>query len=117
MAPDWCYSVTGLAYPQPHEQALPTADDYAVMMRHSPVVHAHRVTTPTLICVGTGDRRVPIHQSIEYIKILKARGVATRLLSYADAQHGLADRPHTVEADSIINSLLWIEQHSTSASL
>lgn len=109
--PDWCYVECGLAYPPAHEQALPTAADYALMLERSPVARVAHVRTPCLLCIGTGDRRVPPSQSIEWHRVLRARGVPTRLLSYADATHGLADKP-SVEADSLLNSLMWIEEHS-----
>jgi acylaminoacyl-peptidase len=132
-----CYVECGLEYPPPEKQAIPTAADYTILLEKSPIVHVHKVTAPCLICIGThsnhfdvymmflvfeceriagtGDRRVPVHQSIEYIKILRSRQVPARLLSYADATHGLADKPHTVEADSVVNSLLWIHSHTPSS--
>jgi hypothetical protein len=48
---------------------------------------------------------------LQYYKILRSRRVPAKLLSYPDATHGLADKP-SVEADSLINSVLWIAEHS-----
>jgi hypothetical protein len=35
------------------------------------------------------------------------------VLSYPDATHGLADKP-SVEADNLINAVLWMQQHDGS---
>lgn len=109
--PDWCYVETGLPYPDACEQAIPTADEYHHMFKMSPIVHISQVKSPTMLQIGTGDRRVPVHQSIEYYKILKSRGIPVKLLSYPDATHGLADKP-SIECDGVVNAAAWMLTHT-----
>eukprot|EP00455_Lapot_gusevi_P040195 TRINITY_DN4538_c0_g1_i5.p1 TRINITY_DN4538_c0_g1~~TRINITY_DN4538_c0_g1_i5.p1 ORF type:complete len:173 (-),score=38.96 TRINITY_DN4538_c0_g1_i5:51-569(-) len=108
--PDWCYVETGLPYSPASHQNIPTAQDYVHMFAASPIAYVERVTTPTLLQIGLNDRRVPVHQSLEYYKILKARGVPVRLSSYPGSQHHLADKV-SIEADAWINTTLWMTQN------
>ena len=48
------------------------------MYRVSPIFHVKNVVTPTLICLGGKDKRVPPSQGWEYHHVLKAQGVDTR---------------------------------------
>jgi dipeptidyl aminopeptidase/acylaminoacyl peptidase len=53
----------------------------------------NRVKTPLLSLLGSGDRRVPMSQAIDYHRIISAphRGLRNRLLIYPQAQHSLID--------------------------
>jgi dipeptidyl aminopeptidase/acylaminoacyl peptidase len=102
--PDWCFSEVGLPY---NERTVPSPDDYALMFRCSPIAHLQRVKTPILIMLGNNDWRVPMTQSLDYYKALKARGVQTRMLVYPDAQHSLNDRI-SIEADVWVNTFFWL---------
>jgi acylaminoacyl-peptidase len=53
-------------------------EDLIAMRRCSPVHYVERVITPTLICLGGKDRRVPPSQGLEYHHLLRAQGVPTR---------------------------------------
>ena len=55
----------------------PSEAQLATMRRRSPVAHVQQVRTPTLICLGNRDRRVPPSQGIEFFHLLRARGVTT----------------------------------------
>lgn len=57
-------------------------------------------------------------QAVDYYKLLRARGVNTRLLMYPDAQHSLADKV-SQELDIWINTALWLlsRNHSTAHAL
>lgn len=48
------------------------------MSRVSPIQHVKSVITPTLICLGAKDKRVPPSQGWEFYHVLKAQGVDTR---------------------------------------
>ncbi|XP_025107870.1 acylamino-acid-releasing enzyme-like isoform X1 [Pomacea canaliculata] len=78
----------------------------------SPVRCIKQVKTPVLLQVGLKDLRVPPSQSLEYWKMLKANGVPVRCLTYPDSNHPLSEVE--VEADGLINSILWFCQHLTS---
>ena len=103
--PDWAFVESGLPY-QPSR--APTADDYSRMFNMSPIAHVAAVRTPLLLLLGTGDRRVPMQQAIDYYRLLRSRGVArVRCLVYSDAQHGLNDKVGQ-EGDVWVNTALWM---------
>ena len=106
--PDWAFVESGLPY-QPSR--APTADDYARMFRMSPIAHVAAVRTPLLMMLGTGDRRVPMAQALDYYRLLRSGGGVSggrvRLLVYGDAQHGLNDKVGQ-EGDVWINTALWM---------
>jgi dipeptidyl aminopeptidase/acylaminoacyl peptidase len=56
--------------------------------RLSPLRHAGKVTTPTLILHGETDVRVPISQSYEMYSAIKRRGVAAQMVVYPRTPHG-----------------------------
>lgn len=48
------------------------------MRRASPIHYVASVVTPTLVCLGAKDKRVPPSQGWEYHHVLRAQGVETR---------------------------------------
>ncbi len=58
-----------------------------LLLDRSPVVHADRVTTPTLFLHGEHDQRVPIWQSYELYNALKRRGIPTQMVVYPRTGH------------------------------
>ena len=57
-------------------------------MEDSPLFELHKVTTPTLVLVGQNDERVPMPQSVELYRGLKANGVPTHLYVAPEQGHG-----------------------------
>ncbi|MGM0670190.1 MAG: S9 family peptidase, partial [Gemmatimonadota bacterium] len=55
---------------------------------HSPLKHIANATTPTLVLVGEEDLRVPMPQSVEMYRGLKANGVPTHLYVAPRQPHG-----------------------------
>lgn len=53
------------------------------MRRASPIHYVAQVVTPTLVCLGGKDKRVPPSQGWEYHHVLKAQGVPTRCVKAA----------------------------------
>lgn len=103
--PDWCYVETGFNFTQNgplNDGAL------EAMKKASPIQYACNVRAPTLLQVGSKDLRVPPSQSIEYYHRLKANGKTVRMNIYDD-NHPIGTVHN--ELDSIINSLLWIQEH------
>lgn len=76
----------------------------------SPLYHAGRVKTPTLIITGEVDRRVPPGQSGELYRALKARGVETQLVFYPREPHGISEPRHRLHYFKQI--LDWINRHT-----
>jgi dipeptidyl aminopeptidase/acylaminoacyl peptidase len=58
-----------------------------LLLDRSPIVHADRVTTPTLILHGEHDQRVPIWQGYEFYNALKRRGISTQMVVYPHSGH------------------------------
>ncbi len=54
----------------------------------SPIFDMHKVTTPTIILVGEDDERVPMPQSVELYRALKANDVPTHLYIAPGQGHG-----------------------------
>ena len=110
--PDWVYCEAGLDSPQEpwRPSRIPTAEEYAMLVRASPIAHIGNVKCPLLMMVGGKDVRVPMAQSMDYYKILRARGVEARLLHFPDAQHALAD---SVKDDDEVWATVvsWFQQH------
>ncbi len=66
-------------------------DDWQKTLERSPIYHAGKSRTPTLILHGTADPRVHPSQSLELYRHLKLRGQApVRLVWYPGEGHGNA---------------------------
>ncbi|XP_025897295.1 acylamino-acid-releasing enzyme-like [Nothoprocta perdicaria] len=104
--PDWCLTELGLPYAP---EALPDPEQWAEMLRRSPIRYVDRVRVPVLLLLGEDDQRVPPKQGLEYYRALKARGVPTRLLWYPGNGHALAGVE--AEADGFVNIALWLLEH------
>ncbi|XP_054832028.1 acylamino-acid-releasing enzyme-like isoform X2 [Eublepharis macularius] len=104
--PDWRYTSLGLPY---CFERIPSEEDLVTMLRHSPIIHAAKVFTPLLLCVGGKDRRVSPYQAVEYYRVLQARGIPVRLLWYPEGNHTLSGVQ--TEADFFMNCAQWIIQH------
>ncbi|MFC2164896.1 S9 family peptidase [Acidobacteriota bacterium] len=61
---------------------------------HSPIFHVHKAKTPTLVLCGENDRRVPLPQSVEMYRGLKANGVPTELVIFPRSGHGPRELHH-----------------------
>jgi dipeptidyl aminopeptidase/acylaminoacyl peptidase len=65
-----------------------------VYWEHSPLKYVHQVSTPTLILVGEEDLRVPMPQSVELYRALKALDVPTHLYVAPRQPHGWRELRH-----------------------
>ncbi|KFQ90785.1 Acylamino-acid-releasing enzyme, partial [Nipponia nippon] len=104
--PDWRYASLGLPY---SFERVPHAEEVAAMLLRSPIAQAAQVRTPVLLCVGARDRRVSPTQALELYRVLRARGVPTRLLWYPEGGHALAGVE--TEADVFGNCARWLLWH------
>lgn len=98
---DWCSVEAGMTF---DEDGPETEEKLLALRRVSPLVHAHKVTTPTALMLGTKDKRVPYYQGLEYGRKLKANGVMVKMLLYED-NHALSSLPS--EMDNLINGVDW----------
>jgi len=76
---------------------------------HSPIFHVHKARTPTLILCGENDRRVPLAQSIEMYRGLKANGVETELVIFPRSGHGPNELRHRLY--KMNKEFQWLEKH------
>lgn len=90
--------------------AKPTdfSDDF--WAKQSPLYHAGRVRTPTLVVTGDSDVRVPPAQSHEFYRAMKAAGVETKLVIFPREPHGLVEPRHRLAFAR--QALAWIDEHT-----
>lgn len=105
--PDWCHiEVTGLDAYNFNTFTAPSRDDLLTAYSKSPIAHLEFVKTPTLICLGGKDRRVPASQGLEYYLALRAKGVKSELMFFPQDVHAL-DLPAS-EAEQWIKAAEFI---------
>jgi dipeptidyl aminopeptidase/acylaminoacyl peptidase len=75
----------------------------------SPVTHAHRSTTPTLITAGELDRCTPVEQGYQLYAALAEARSETELIVYPREGHIVVERPHAL--DQIRRTTAWFERH------
>jgi dipeptidyl aminopeptidase/acylaminoacyl peptidase len=78
---------------------------------HSPLTHAARIHTPTLILSNSADPRVAVTQSFKLFRALKGNGVETRFVVYPTGGH-LPVGP-VRQRDVYRRWLEWMETHIT----
>jgi len=72
----------------------------------SPVYHAAKCKTPTLILHGEDDLCTPLPQAVEFYKALVEAGCETELIVYPREGHGWTEREH--QADSWNRMRDWL---------
>ena len=75
----------------------------------SPVTHAHRCTTPTLILQGAEDRCTPPGQGEELYRAIAEAGAETELVVYPREGHVPLERAHAL--DAIRRTQEWFDRH------
>ena len=76
---------------------------------HSPLKDVSKVKTPTIFLVGEQDPRVPMPQSVEMFRALKANGVPTHLYIAPREGHGWTELRHRLFKLQI--EMEWFEKH------
>jgi dipeptidyl aminopeptidase/acylaminoacyl peptidase len=88
-------------------------DDPEGYWKRSPLSLVGHVVTPTLLMVGTDDRRTPSSEAEQYYQALKLRNVPTTLVRVPGASHhGLSERP-SQEAAEAAAILAWFGRYRT----
>ena len=75
----------------------------------SPVMHASKARTPTLLTAGARDRCTPAGQAREFYQALTGHGVAAELVIYPGEGHGVSRFPAVT--DYLTRLLTWFERH------
>jgi dipeptidyl aminopeptidase/acylaminoacyl peptidase len=81
-----------------------------VYWEQSPLKYVANVKTPTLFLVGEKDPRVPMPQSVEMHRALKANGVPTKLYVAPREPHGWRELRHQLFKVNV--ELDWFETHA-----
>jgi dipeptidyl aminopeptidase/acylaminoacyl peptidase len=84
-------------------------EDPAIYRRSSPIEFVQHVHTPTLVLHGERDAEVPLPQGQEFWHALKALGVETQFVVYADEGHRLR-KPANVR-DHAERLVGWFDTH------
>ena len=77
--------------------------------QRSPLYHAAKCTTPTLIVHGEDDLCTPLGQALEFYNALVEAGCETELVVFPREGHGWTERGHQVEAWNRIRD--WLARH------
>ena len=88
-------------------------EDQAQYWKRSPLSLVGNVQTPTLLMVGSEDKRTPSSEAEQFYQALKLRGVDTAMIRVPGASHhGLSERPsqEAAEASAI---LAWFARYRT----
>ncbi|KAF9920130.1 hypothetical protein FBU30_010071 [Linnemannia zychae] len=101
---DWCYAVNALPYDMeaPPSATISNPEVFKRFRAASPIEHVEKVTAPSLVLIGAGDRRVPPSQGIAWWqsrqnKIVKDKSHAVnRIQIFEGTGHAL----DSVEAES-----------------
>ena len=83
----------------------------AAYWNNSPLKDVANVKTPTIFFVGERDPRVPMPQSIEMYRALKANGVATHLYVAPREPHGWGELRHQLY--KLNAEIEWFEKYAT----
>lgn len=84
-------------------------DDPKVYDRLSPIRYIKQVKTPVFLYVGERDVECPPAQSLEYWHGLKAMGVPTELMIYADEGHGIRSPRNIADRDT--RAVGWFDKY------
>jgi dipeptidyl aminopeptidase/acylaminoacyl peptidase len=82
------------------------AGDYT---RRSPVYHAAKCRTPTLILHGEDDLCTPLPQAVEFYNALVEAGCEAELVVYPREGHGWTEREHQIDALNRMRD--WLDRH------
>jgi dipeptidyl aminopeptidase/acylaminoacyl peptidase len=77
--------------------------------RRSPVYHASKCRTPTLILHGEDDLCTPLSQAVEFYNALVEAGCETELVVYPREGHGWTERAHQLDAWTRMRD--WLARH------
>ena len=97
----------------PHFVSLFLADKFnnptGKYFERSPVMHAHKVKTPTLNICGALDRCTPAAEAVQFHNALLEAGVKSVLVTYPEEGHGVRKFPAAI--DFAARAVSWFEAH------
>jgi dipeptidyl aminopeptidase/acylaminoacyl peptidase len=97
----------------PHFVRMFLADTYinatGKYFQRSPVMHAHKVRTPTLNICGALDRSTPPEEAVQFHNALLENGVTSVLVTYPEEGHGIRKFPAGI--DYVARVVAWFDEH------
>jgi dipeptidyl aminopeptidase/acylaminoacyl peptidase len=75
----------------------------------SPIMHAHKVKTPTLNICGALDRCTPPEEAVQFHNALRENGVPSLLVTYPQEGHGIRSFPAIIDYATRVIS--WFATH------
>lgn len=88
------------------------AQNYDWMAQHSPITHAHKATTPTLIIHGEADERCPIGQAEQLFVALVKAGCEVEFTRYPGGAHSFRRMGHPEHRRDLWERTLgWFNDH------
>jgi dipeptidyl aminopeptidase/acylaminoacyl peptidase len=97
----------------PHFMTLFLADKYndpgGKYFERSPVMHAHKVKTPTLNICGALDRVTPPEEAAQFHSALLENNVKSVLVTYPEEGHGVRQLPAVIDYAARVVS--WFTEH------
>ncbi len=79
-------------------------------LERSPIHHAGKIRTPTMLIVGEDDHRTPASEAEQLYQALKLQRVDTALVRIPGASHSINARPSNLLAQ-VLNTTAWFEKH------
>jgi dipeptidyl aminopeptidase/acylaminoacyl peptidase len=97
----------------PHFVSLFLKDQYnksaGKYFERSPIMHAHKVRTPTLNICGALDRCTPPEEAMQFHRALLENRVRSVLVTYPEEGHGVRKWPAATDQSARVVS--WFEEH------
>lgn len=79
-------------------------------LKHSPIQHVGKVSTPTMLLTGEADFRTPISETEQYYQALQLRGIETAMVRIPGASHAIHTRPSNMMAKPAY-IIYWFEKY------
>lgn len=79
-------------------------------LKHSPIQHVGKVSTPTMLLTGEADYRTPISETEQYYQALQLRGIDTAMVRIPGASHAIHTRPSNMMAKPAY-IIYWFEKY------
>jgi dipeptidyl aminopeptidase/acylaminoacyl peptidase len=93
-----------------HSLKWPWEDNWMNLLERSPIFHAGKSTTPTLIMHGENDTRVHPSQSMELYRSMRVRtDTPVRLVFYPGEGHG--NRKAAAQYDYALRAMRWFDTY------
>ena len=83
-----------------------------LLLRHSPITHAHKIHTPLLILHAEADYRCPIEQGEQMFITLKKLGRTTEFVRFPDEDHNLSRNGKPAHRfERLAHIVRWFERY------